>query len=123
MLLLLGNHHLRVGVIGIVYRKRQNAQQADHQSRNQHFHGFSPFESRHTLPSSQNIIPRWREEKNSFFIVMQAGPEFPGSACTEYSFDITVSDRSALFRRGSLGRGIVCGGRTKQADGVWKPGL
>ena len=79
VLLLLGNHHLRVGVIGIVYRKRQNAQQADHQSRNQHFHGFSPFESRHTLPSSQNIIPRWREEKNSFFIVMQAGPEFPGS--------------------------------------------
>ena len=116
VLLLLGNHHLRVGVIGIVYRKRQNAQQADHQSRNQHFHGFSPFESRHTLPSSQNIIPRWREEKNSFFIVMQAGPEFPGSACTEYSFDITVSDRSALFRRGSLGRGIVCGGQNRQME-------
>ena len=99
VLLLLGDHHLCVCVIGVIDRKQQGAQQAGQQSRNQHLGRFPPSESHHAPPPFlQNIIPRRSTEKNIIFLLIaaQAGPESPSPACEARSL-VTVSKETDFF--------------------------
>ena len=68
VLLLLGDHHLCVCVIGVIDRKQQGAQQAGQQSRNQHLGRFPPSESHHAPPPFCKIsYHAGAQKKTSFF--------------------------------------------------------
>ena len=68
VLLLLGDHHLCVCVIGVIDRKQQGAQQAGQQSCNQHLGRFPPSESHRAPPPFCKIsYHAGAQKKPSFF--------------------------------------------------------